>query len=71
MFGIGIGIGIGEMNNLTLEQLQLKLASHATGILKTVLTNQIERLLSQLQALILQPRQPITIKRLTTRLQQI
>ena len=59
------------MSNLTLSQLQAKLAS-ATGLRRTVITNQINRLISQLQALLPTPttRPPITLKRLTT-LQQL
>ena len=54
-------------SNLTLEQLQSKLAT-ATGLKRTVITNQINRLITQLQALIPAPppaRAPITRKRLT------
>ena len=54
-------------SNLTLEQLQSKLAT-ATGLKRKVITNQINRLITQLQALIPAPppaRAPITRKRLT------
>ena len=54
-------------NQLNLEQLQTRLAT-ATGLLKRVITNQINRLITQLQALIPAPppaRAPITRKRLT------
>ncbi len=51
--------------NLTLEQLQFRLAN-ATGKMHRVLTNQINRLITQLQALIPPPtRTPITRKKLT------
>ncbi len=53
--------------NLTLEQLQTRLAN-ATGKMHRVLTNQIRRLIESLQALIPPPpptRPPITRKRLT------
>ena len=57
-------------NQLNLEQLQSRLAT-ATGLRRTVISNQIHRLISQLQALVPTPtRTPITLKRLTT-LQQI
>ena len=54
-------------SNLNLEQLQSKLAT-ATGLKRTVITNQIKRLIESLQALIPAPaptRAPITRKRLT------
>ena len=54
-------------SNLNLEQLRSKLAT-STGLKRTVITNQINRLITQLQALIPAPpptRPPITRKRLT------
>ncbi len=58
-------------NQLNVIQLQAKLAT-ATGLRRTVISNQIHRLISRLQALLPTPttRPPITLKRLTT-LQQI
>ena len=51
-------------SQLSLEQLRTKLET-ATGLKRTVLTNQINRLISQLQAELLPTRPPITRKRLT------